>query len=307
MIEPNWTLRKRKGALHARAKIIQAVRQFFITGGYLEVETPLRIPAPAPESHIEAIGSEGWFLQTSPELCMKRLLAAGYDRLFQLSHCWRDGERGRRHLPEFTMLEWYRQGDYRDLMHDCENLLNFVVVGIGMSSEIRVGDRTVSLGRPWERISVREAFERHASMPMETALERDLFDELMVTVIEPKLGLETPSFLYDYPLEHAALARRRKDDPAVAERFELYVAGVELANGFSELNDAVEQRDRFQAEARFRQLKNKKEYMMPEKFLAELPCMPDSAGIALGIDRLVMTILDCCTIDDVVAFTPEDL
>lgn len=303
----NWILRKRSGALYARARIVQAIRQFFITGGYLEVETPLRIPAPAPESHIDAIASESWFLQTSPELCMKRLLAAGYDRLFQICHCWRDGERGSRHLPEFTMLEWYRKGDYHDLMHDCENLLNFVIRETGKNRELKIGDRTISLGAPWEKMSVRQAFEHHTLVSMETALERDIFDELMIGSIEPNLGLEKPLFLYDYPSEHAALSRRKKDDPALAERFELYIAGVELANGFSELNDPVEQRARFDAEARFRFRHGKKAYPVPNKFLDELPCLPDCAGIALGVDRLVMILLDIPTIEEVVAFTPEDL
>ena len=304
----NWKLMRRKNALHRRARVIQSIREFFIAGGFLEIETPFRIPAPAPESHIEAIESEGWFLQTSPELCMKRLLSAGYERLFQICRCWRHSERGERHLPEFTMLEWYRaDADYRALMADCESLLRFIAEKLELGGTIMIGDREVPLLLPWERLTVREAFERYGAVSMDEALAADLFDEVMVRDIEPNLGWNRPAFLHDYPAVRGALARTSRNDPSVAERFELYAGGLELANGFSELTDAVEQRARFEEEMAARARYSRKTYPMPEKFLAELPSMPESAGIALGVDRLVMVMLNLEQIDDAVAFTPEEL
>jgi len=307
-MQRNWTLAARRTALITRAAIIQEIRRFFVTGGYLEVETPLRIPAPAPEAHIDAIPADGWYLQTSPELCMKRLLAAGYERIFQISHCWRDGERGRLHLPEFTMLEWYRAGaDYRDVMIDCKELVRSLTASLGRGNTIRYGGNTIELAEAWERLTVREAFARYGGISMEEALERDLFDEIMVEAIEPRLGITRPTFILDYPASRGALARLKTEDTGVAERFELYIGGLELANAFSELNDPVEQRARFQLEVACREAGKRPAYRLPEPFLAELATLPQCAGIALGIDRLVMVLLDAASIDQVVAFTPEEL
>ncbi|WP_306534642.1 EF-P lysine aminoacylase EpmA [Geobacter sp.] len=304
----NWGLARRREALGARARIIQEIRRFFIEGGYLEVETPLRIPAPAPESHIDPVPADGWFLQTSPEICMKRMLAAGYGRLFQICHCWRAGERGRMHIPEFTMLEWYRAGtDYAGLMDECERLVRSVVEGMGFGGKLAFRGGTIDSAAPWERTTVRDAFVKHGGMTMEEALERDVFDEVMVERIEPRLGNGRPTFIHDYPACRGALARLKPDDPTVAERFELYIGGVELANAFSELTDPVEQRTRFESEAAFRAFRGQITIPLPENFLAELAEMPPSAGIALGVDRLVMVLLDAASIDEVVAFTPEEL
>ncbi|MBT1074485.1 EF-P lysine aminoacylase EpmA [Geobacter grbiciae] len=304
----NWRLARRHGALRARARIIQEIRRFFIEGGYLEVETPLRIPACAPESHIDPVPADGWFLQTSPEICMKRMLAAGYERLFQISHCWRAGERGRMHVPEFTMLEWYRAGtDYRGVMDETELLIRFVAEGAGFGGPLSFRGKEIDITAVWERITVRDAFVRYGGITMDEALERDIFDEMMVEQIEPRLGIGRPTFIHDYPSCRSALARLKKDDPAVAERFELYLGGVEMANAFSELTDPVEQRARFESENAFRTSRGQTSTPLPEKFLAELTAMPQAAGIALGIDRLVMVLLDADTIDDVVAFTPEEL
>jgi lysyl-tRNA synthetase class 2 len=303
----NRSLTARKRALVDRGFIIRKIREFFWAGGYLEVDTPLRIPAPAPESYIDAIASGEWFMQTSPEICMKRLLAAGYERIFQICPCWRDGERGRLHLPEFTMLEWYRLNwDYRNLMDDCEALMRFLAQSLGSSVISRQG-KTIELTVPWEKITVEEAFCRHACISVEEAEEKDLFDEVMVTEIEPKLGRERPTFIYDYPAERGALARLKRGNGKLAERFELYVGGMELANGFSELEDSAEQRERFMKEAAFRATLGKTPYPMPEKFLQDLSEMGPAAGIALGVDRLVMLLLDMDEIDGVVAFTPEEL
>ncbi|MCM0081490.1 EF-P lysine aminoacylase GenX [Geomonas sp. Red32] len=303
-MDGNWTLARRRSNLAGRGAIIASIRNFFQQKGYLEVETPFRIPAPAPEAQIEAIPSAGWFLQTSPELCMKRMLSAGYPRIYQICRCWREGERGVRHLSEFTMLEWYRAGaDYRQLMEETEELVRAAAGSAGIAYR----GATIDVASSWERITVRDAFRRYAGIGMEEALEGGLFDELMVEKIEPRLGLATPTFIYDYPASCGALARLKKDDPTVAERFELYIGGLEIANAFSELTDAGEQRARFEAEAAERAAMGKAGYPVAEKFLAALPSMPESAGIALGIDRLVMVLLDAGSIDDVVAFTQEEL
>lgn len=304
----NWLLARRKGVLQHRARILQEIRQFFIKQGYIEVETPHRIPAPAPESHIDAIPSGEWFLHPSPELCMKRMLAAGYGQIFQICRCWREGERGNQHIPEFTLLEWYRSGcDYRSLMEECEELIRTVAASIGPREKMIFRDHEINLTRPWERISVKEAFRGYAKISVTEALERNLFDEVMVREIEPKLGVGKPTFIYDYPAERRAMARLKQEDKALAERFELYIGGLELANAFSELIDPEEQRKHFLQENENRHALGKPTYPMPEKFLGELANMPPSAGIALGVDRLVMVFLNAATIDEVVAFTPEEL
>ena len=304
----NWPLARRKKALQQRARILQGIRQFFIEKGYLEIETPHRIPTPAPESHIDAIPSGTWFLHTSPELCMKRLMASGYEKIFQICRCWRERERGGLHLPEFTLLEWYRTGgDYHSLMEECEGMIRFVARAIGLGQKIIFRGREIDLSKPWQEISVKEAFRFYTKISITEALEQNLFDEIMVQEIEPNLGVEIPTFIYDYPAERGALARLKQEDPSVAERFELYIGGLELANGFSELVDSEEQRRRFHLENENRQSIGKRIYSMPDKFLAELDSMPPSAGIALGVDRLVMVFWDAKTIDEVVAFTPEEL
>ncbi len=303
-----WKLAGKRDALRSRARMIQALREFFQERDYLEVETPLRIPAPAPEEHIDAPPSGDWFLQTSPELCMKRLVAAGYSRIFQISKCFREAERGDLHLPEFTLLEWYCQGiDYRDLMPECEDLVLRVAGALEKRDPILFRGRRISLQKPWPRMSVSEAFARHATLSLPEALQADRFDEIMACEIEPRLGVDRPVFLYDYPVALGALARAKEGNAALAERFELYLGGLELANAFSELTDEGEQRRRFDKARQYRRTSGKRDYPLPEAFLNALPAMPDAAGIALGVDRLAMLLTDAATIDQVVAFTPEML
>jgi lysyl-tRNA synthetase class 2 len=307
-VDEDWRLTAKADALRLRAAMIRAVRGFFLERDFVEIDTPLRIPAPAPESHIDAVATGDWFLQTSPELCMKRLLAAGYPNIFQICKCFRAGERGDRHLPEFTMLEWYRAGvDYRALMDDCEVLIARVASDVGLGGFVNRGGVRISLAPPWERLTVREAFARHAALDVEEALQRNCFDEIMAGAIEPHLGGERPVFLYEYPAALGALARVKAEDPRVAERFELYISGLELANAFSELTDAAEQRRRFEAVRRDRSRNHSPSTPIPERFLAALPRMPEASGIALGLDRLAMLLADKTAIDAVVAFTPEML
>jgi len=294
--------------LQLRARIIQAIRNFFVVQDYIEIETPIRIPAPAPEAYIDAVESGDWFLQTSPELCMKRLLAAGAQQIFQICKCFRQAERGHRHLPELTLLEWYRiDSNYQDLMNECEALISCVARKIG-SEDILVyqGDK-IKLSPPWPRISVNGAFKKYGSSSLEVALQQDQFDEIMAAQIEPHLGRTRPVFLYDYPASRAALAKLKSKNSRYAERFELYIGGLEICNAFSELTDAAEQRRRFELEQDQRCKAGKPVYPMPEKFLTALKDLPTAAGNALGIDRLIMLFADAKHIDDVVAFSPEAL
>lgn len=308
LMDESWRLAKKHHCLWLRARMIQEIRRFFNSRDYLEVETPIRIPAPAPEEHVDAPPSGDWFLRTSPELCMKRLVAAGYSRIFQISKSFREGERGARHLPEFTLLEWYHKGtDYLGMMVECEELILHVVQTLEMGDALSFRDHKIDLRTPWERISVQEAFVRYAPLSMVEALEKACFDEIMVCQIEPRLGLDHPAFLYNYPIELGALARARKEEPSLAERFELYMGGLELANAFSELIDEREQRWRFEKARQFRQATGKAVYPMPERFLQSMRAMPESAGIALGVDRLAMLLTDSAEIDEVVTFAPEIL
>jgi len=304
----HWKLEAKREALEMRACVLHAARAFFLSRGYLEVETPNRIPAPLPESHIDALPAHPWWLHPSPELCMKRMLASGYGRIFQISKCYRGAERGPLHLPEFTLLEWYRAGcDYVQLMEDCEDLFLYLSGAMGIGDRLTYHNRPIDLSKPWERLSVKEAFDRYGSASLERALEQDRFEEILALEIEPRLGNRKPTLLYDYPLAFASLARVSKADPAFAERFEIYIGGLELANGFSELTDAGEQRRRFETENEVRLKRGRMPWPMPEKFLEAISRMPESAGIALGVDRMVMLFADAASIDDVVSFTPEEL
>ena len=291
--------------LQQRSDLLQAVRSFFRARAYLEVDTPIRLPVLLPETHIKPYCSEGWFLQTSPEQCMKRLLAHGCGQLFQICHCFRKEEVGRLHQGEFTLLEWYHVGwSYRELMQECEEFIRALcacqdLAGIAGES-LRRGERTVSLAAPWERLTVHEAFRRYARLEVEEALRQDRFDEVLVTEIEPHLGWERPVFLHDYPVELASLAKRRADAPTVAERFELYIAGIELANGFSELTDPAEQRQRFNEEIRRSRASGNVYAAMPERFLADLGNLGATAGVALGLDRLLMLLLGCASVAEVI-------
>ena len=300
--------------LRFRAAFFHSLRSFFVRQQFLEVDTPIRQPLLLPELNIEPLASEGWFLQASPELCMKRLLAAGCSRIFQLCNCFRKGERGRLHLEEFTMLEWYRlDAGYEDLMVDCEALLCFLLADLGgvppcaVSHEsLRGGNRIISLHPPWERLSVHEAFARYSPVSVEQALAADTFDEILVEHVEPRLGVERPLFLYDYPVELGSLARRKDGFPHLAERFELYINGIELANGFSELTDSHEQRHRFELELALMDEDRRKRSRMPERFLQELTGLDRAAGIALGVDRLLMLLMGKGSVGEVVSFAPEE-
>jgi lysyl-tRNA synthetase class 2 len=326
----------RRPYLDLRGRVLRAIREFFAARDFVEVETPALQVSPGLEPHLEAFATElvepgegvrPRYLHTSPEFAMKKLLAAGVPRLFQLARCFRNGERGATHHPEFTMLEWYRAGaGYQDLMEDCEALLRHCLAAAGADA-FRWQGRSADPRAPWERLSVAEAFQRHGGIdllatapnPLAPSLDRlaaaaaplgiaphpgdgweDLFFRLFLERIEPRLGMGAPTILHDYPVSMAALARRKPGDPRVAERFELYVSGLELANAFGELTDAREQRARFAADQATKQARYGVTYPVDEDFLAALAFgMPESAGIALGVDRLVMLASGAPRIDDV--------
>ena len=310
--------------LRARAGLIARIRAFFIARGVLEVDTPVLSAAAVTDPHLASLQAlyrgPGFpaglplYLQTSPEFAMKRLLAAGSRPIYQLGKAFRDGEAGRRHNPEFTLLEWYRPGfDLSALMDEVEALVT-ELLGPGPRFQ-RLCYRDVFLARlqldPFT-VSVdelRACAHRHGLAGSEALplVERDAWLDLLLThFIEPQLGVGVPCFVRDYPASQAALARLRPGMPAVAERFELYIQGMEIANGFHELGDAAEQRARFESDRARRRDAGLPDVVLDERLLAALAHgLPDCAGVALGVDRLVMMVLGAKTIAEVLAFPLE--
>ncbi len=316
-------------ALAARAAMNRAVRDLFDARGFWEVETPALVPSPGTDVYLQAFASRfagmgayrpaTLYLHTSPELAMKRLLSAGAEKIYQICKCYRDGEATPKHNPEFSMVEWYRAyADAEPIMEDVEALVRAV-----LPPTLQVGDARVAVHAPFERLTVQEAFQRYAggidllacsdADSLRAAADaaglgplmpgsswEDLFHELLATWVEPRLGWERPTFLTHYPAPLAVLARRSDHDPRVAERFELYIASLELCNGFSELNDPVEQRSRFEEDLQRRRRLGLPAYPLPTAFLDALDAgMPPSGGVALGLDRLLMLRLGAADLSEV--------
>jgi lysyl-tRNA synthetase class 2 len=327
----------RRGRLEKRGQILGAVRSFFAALGYVEVDTPALQVSPGLEPHLQAFKTQlhdpcerraaERHLHTSPEFAMKKLLVAGMPRIWQLAHVFRDGERSATHHPEFAMLEWYRAGaSYRDLMDECAALIRACQAATGAEALVWRG-HSADARRPWQRLSVAEAFREHCGIdllatapdPLAPDVERlaaatrhlgigphpgddweALYFRIFLERIEPVLGVGTPTILYDYPLSMAALSRCSPSDPRVAERFEVYICGLELANAFGELTDAAEQRRRFAADQAKKQALYGETYPIDEDFLAALDHgLPACAGIALGFDRLVMLATGAEDIEEV--------
>ncbi|MEQ8964289.1 MAG: EF-P lysine aminoacylase EpmA [Azospirillaceae bacterium] len=328
----------RRPYLEARARVAKAIRAHFDAQGFVEVDTPALQVSPGLEPHLEVFATElvaplaggraPRYLHTSPEFAMKKLLAAGMERIFQLAHVFRNAEGGRLHHPEFTILEWYRAGaDYRDLVEDCRALLVAAVEAAGTGRLVH-GEAEADPAAPWRVMTVAEAFDLFAGVDLETLLPDpggapdpvpfkavaaelgiacadddrwdDVFFRIFLDRIEPELGLGAPTVLTGYPASMAALARLDPDDPRIAQRFELYACGVELANAFGELTDAAEQRARFAADRAFASARYGRAAPVDEDFLAALDHgLPPSAGIALGFDRLVMLATGAPDVDSV--------
>jgi len=329
---------RHKNNLTRRGKILQGIRQYFLKEGFIEIETPYLVPSPGMEPHLSALElqmtrpdgeKKRMYLHTSPEYCMKKLLGQGWEKIFQICRVFRDEEISSTHQIEFTMLEWYRaHADYRRIMEDCEGLLDHLSREIFGEPAISYQGKRIDLSPPAERLSVCRAMQVYGGLDIEKNWDRDslleeaksrgyvfeeeetysfddIFFKVFLEAVEPRLGIPKPTILYDYPASMAALARLKPENPLWAERFELYVAGLEIANAFSELIDPAEQRKRFESEQRLRAVLGKPLYPIDEDLLQALSHMPPSAGIALGVDRLVMLFCDAPTIQEVLAFPIE--
>jgi elongation factor P--(R)-beta-lysine ligase len=301
------------GALRVRAEILRAVRRFFDERAFLEVETPLAVPSPGLDLHLAALEVRGLrgprWLSTSPEYPMKRLLAGGMSRIYQIARAFRRGEEGPLHQPEFTMLEWYRTFAGSDeIMRDTEELVASVARAIGQGSTvIAARGRELDVAPPWKRMTVAAAFRELAGVELDEVLpDEELFFRTLIERVEPELGHPKPVFLTHWPVSMASLARVSPDDPRFCDRFEAYLDGMELSNGFGELVDPTEQRARLQTQRAERIERGLDDYPIDERFLAALEeGIPPSGGNALGLDRLVMLMLGARTIDEVIAF-PQD-
>ncbi len=322
----------KKPFLMARNKVIRSIRSFFDRQDFMEVETPILQVCPVMDTHIHGFKTEilkpdltherDMYLHTSPEFAMKKLMVAGLPRIYQLCHVFRNGEGSSLHSPEFMMLEWYRaKAGYRDIMEDCIQLLRSVAGDLGIKAYNFKGKHSDPFLN-WNIISVTQAFEKYSEISLNEHLNDtegfsravaakgirvapddrwdDLFFRVMAEKIEPHLGTGAPAILYDYPVSMASLAQRKPEDPRFAERFEMYVCGVELCNAFGELIDPVEQRKRFKEEIDLKEKLYGYRYPVDEDFLKALEYgLPESGGNALGVDRLVMLATGADNIDQV--------
>lgn len=334
---PNWLrlLQRDQGweLLHLRAEVLHHIRMFFRDRGFLEVDTPVLLPYPNVDAHVRPMEStyldargtqRRMALHTSPEYPMKKLLTAGAERIVQVAHVFRNGEQSAFHNPEFTLLEWYRAyASYIEIMEDTEHLIAYIVEQLYGEPHLTFQGQAVDLTPPWERITVEEAFRREADVDLKQAQDEIvlrrialqkgylnvdgadweiLFHRIFLQEVEPSLGRGRPTFLLDYPDRLSAMAKCKEGALRWAERCELYVAGMELANGYTELNDPEEQRARLTVE---QARKRREGYNAPidEELLYALEQgMPPSGGIALGVDRLLMLLADRTTIQEVIAF-----
>ena len=318
--------RERQPYLERRMALIKAVRAYFDDRGFMEVETPILQVSPVMDTHIHAMKTDirgvdlqyekTRYLHTSPEFAMKKLLVAGVPKIYQVCHVFRDAEGSRLHSPEFTMLEWYRASErgYLDMMEDCIGLLGHCARELGIR-EYRYRGKAADPFAEWQILTVADAFREYAGIELERHLEHigpfrtaiaslglhtsdtdrwdDLFFRVMGEKIEPHLGMGVPTILCDYPASMASLSRKKPDDPRYAERFEMYVCGIELCNAFGELTDAAEQRKRFHEEMEMKQKMYGERYPVDEDFIAALEHgLPESGGNALGVDRLAMLATD---------------
>jgi len=332
------------GRYFIREKVIDSIRTFFKKQNFHEVQTPILVPTPSCEPNLEVFETElrtfkgakrDVYLIMSPEYSIKKLLAAGIGNCFEIAKCFRNKEEASRlHNPEFTMLEWYRvNANYQEIMNDIEKLFLYIVKTLDPKFDIRkwrYKNEIYNISPPWLRITISEAFNKYANIDTDTLLsEKDLkekakqkgykvgkqttweevFNQILFNEIEPELNrLHKPYFLYDYPLSQASLSRKKADDPRFAERFEVFLAGIELGNCFSELIDSKEQKSRFQKELSERKKQGKAEYGIDNELIKALSSgMPEVAGIAVGVDRLVMLAGNFDSISDTLFFPAEEI
>ncbi len=334
-----------KDLLSTRQLIIKKIRDFFWERNFMEVETPQLVRLPGMEPYLDVFKTqfvglptegnaalkEDLYLITSPEYAMKKLLVAGFENIFQITKSFRNKEtESELHNPEFTILEWYSAYEnYEKIMDDTEELFKYLALTTQKSQTLKFGKNTIDLSLAWKRTKVKDAFKTHAGINhedfenvekfrlvvknkgyqvKEDTKYEDLFFMVFLNEVESKLGLTTPEIVFDYPIQMAALSKKCSDDPKYAERFEVYVAGMELCNAFTELNDPVEQKNRLEAEKEERKALKKDDYPVDQSFIRALEFgMPPSGGIALGVDRLVMLLTDTPDIRDILFFPHKDL
>lgn len=334
-------------AFWVREKVVDAIREYFKGRGFHEVEVPLLLPTPSTEPFLEVFKTElkddqgkKWdaFLPSSPEFALKKLLSAGSGSIFTITKSFRNAEgHSSRHNPEFSILEWYETpGDYMSVAADFEKLLIHILQKLKQpepqnneESKLLYQGKSYSLKTPWERISVSEAFQKYAGIDTETMLDEarlkeaamvkgytvsakttweEIWNQIIANEIEPKLGVNGPTILYDYPVSQAALSRKKEDDPRFAERWEVYMAGMEIGNCFTELTDWQEQEARCLADLEERKKLGKTEYPMDTDFIEALKMgMPPTGGIAVGVDRLAAIFADVPSIQDVLFFPAEEM
>lgn len=318
--------------IKTRAHILRAVREFFWQEGFIETDTPIALHLPGQEPYLWPVpvslhDPEGkefpFYLHTSPEFALKKLLVAGFENVFHITKCFRDYEEfGRTHNTEFTMIEWYRSpGSYFDFMTDAERLFKWVGTSLGIK-DLRYEDRIIPVSEPWERLTVKEAWQRYAGLNLDELLDEtklghvvrakgyaispgdayeDLFFKIFLNEIEPYLGLERPVFLHDYPRQLCSLSRLCSYDERYAERAELYIAGLEIANGFGELTDAKEQARRLEEDRSLRRKLGKTTWPVDPDFIGALTAgMRPTGGIALGIDRMVVLFTGAHDLNEVI-------
>lgn len=324
----------------ARSQVVKAIRDFLWEEGFLEVETPQLVPLPSMEPNLEVFETTlldehrqkyRAFLTSSPEFAMKKLLAANLGNMFQICKSYRNQEGwSSRHNPEFTILEWYRtNADYTAIMQDCEKMFRFIAKRLGHPGILRYQGKEYDLNQPWERLTVAQAFQLYAEVEEEDLLDEtrllamaarkgyrmeagntweEAFNQIFLNEVEPFLGRLQPTILYEYPVAQASLSRKKPSDPRYAERFEFYVAGLELGNAFSELIDAEEQATRLLADREEKEHLGKTLYDVDQDFLEALESgLPETAGIAVGVDRVCMLFLDAETVQETLFFPATEL
>jgi lysyl-tRNA synthetase class 2 len=321
-----------------RIKIIRLIREFFWHNDFLETETPVAVRYPGQEPNLNPVPvifedpdgkKEKLFLHTSPEFAMKKLLAAGYEKIFQMTKCFRNNEEfGGLHNTEFTMIEWYRApGTYQEIMDDTEAVFKYVGEKLP-AGKLKYREKEIDIFADWDRMSMKSVWEKYAGVNLDDYLEiekmkklaleknyavsegdtyDDLFYKIFLNEIEPKLGLEKPVFVYDYPAQMASLSRLCAKDKRYAERFELYAGGLELANAFGELTDADEQNSRLEADKALRGKSGKDVYAVDPEFISALRSgMPAASGIALGVDRMVLLFTGAKDLNEVIFQSVKD-